>query len=543
MPAIAAAGSGGLAVEDRIAIAIEKGASASALGAATAGLQTSVEKTADTGLERAIAEPVAGLQESAKPLDSALAAAAGGRLDAAAIRAAQDAVLADAAALRHVLTDRLDVLLDQRVDRLSAVRTRVLAVTGVGILNAAWLFAALLVSLTGAVRAMVRVAEGIAEGDLEQEIEAEGRDELSALARAFARMIAYLRNAADGAERIARGDLTQRVEPASERDALGNAFARMTDDLQQLVGDVAGSAGRLGQASREMADASAETGRAVEEIARAAVDVTEGAREQVEAVARSRYTTEAMAGSSLDSRDRAAATRAAADQALDVARQGELALGAVDEAMLGVREAGDRAQATIGSLGLISKEIGGITRTVRSLAEQTNLLALNAAIEAARAGDAGRGFAVVADEFRSLADETDRAGAQIAELVQKLQSETHASVDAVREGADAGAEGAARVSNAREAFAAIAETVEQVAAGVLDIATALERLAANAGAVETEVGTVAEVAGRTSQATEHVSASAEQTSASAQQVAASARELAVTAEHLEGLVERFALQP
>ena len=49
------------------------------------------------------------------------------------IRAAQDAVLADAAALRHVLTHRLDVLLDQRVDRL-APSAPVLVVTGVGIL-------------------------------------------------------------------------------------------------------------------------------------------------------------------------------------------------------------------------------------------------------------------------------------------------------------------------------------------------------------------------------------------------------------------------
>jgi methyl-accepting chemotaxis protein len=210
--------------------------------------------------------------------------------------------------------------------------------------------------------------------------------------------------------------------------------------------------------------------------------------------------------------------------------------------MHGVRMAGDRAQAAIGSLGTTSEEIGGITKTVRSLAEQTNLLALNAAIEAARAGEAGRGFAVVADEVRGLADETDRAGAQIADLVEKLQHETHASVDAVREGAEAGADGAARVTGAREAFAAIAETVEDVAAGVQQIAAALEELATNAGEVEAEVGTVADVAGRASEATEHVSASAEQTSASAQQVAASARELAVTAEHLEGLVERFALQ-
>jgi methyl-accepting chemotaxis protein len=540
---IAAAGGHTLTVEDRIAMAIEKGATGSALSAAVAGLDTSRAKTADTGLSAAITDPVAALRRSATPLDRRLAAAAGGRLDPQGIRAAQDGVLARAADLRHVLTQRLDVLLTQRVSRLSAVRTRVLVVTALGILAAAWLFLALLVSLTGAVRTMVRVAEGIAVGDVEQEIAADGRDELSALARAFGRMIAYLRTAAEGAERIARGDLTERVEPASDRDALGIAFGRMTDDLRTLVGDVAGSAGRLGQASREMADASAETGRAVEEIARAAVDVADGAREQVAAVDRSRDTTEAMAGSSHDSSSRAASTREAVEQALDVAREGERALIAVDEAMGDVRTAGDRAQSTITRLDSTSEEIGGITKTVRSLAEQTNLLALNAAIEAARAGEQGRGFAVVADEVRSLADETDRAGAQIAELVETLQEEMRDSVEAVREGSAAGQEGAARVAGAREAFAAIAATVEEVASGVQEIAAALDELAASAGAVQTEVGTVAEVAGRTSQATEHVSSSAEQTSASAQQVAASARELAGTAEHLEQLVERFALQP
>jgi methyl-accepting chemotaxis protein len=538
---IAAAGGHTLTVEDRIAMAIEKGATGSALSAAVAGLDTSRAKTADTGLSAAITDPVAALRRSATPLDRRLAAAAGGRLDPQGIRAAQDGVLARAADLRHVLTQRLDVLLTQRVSRLSAVRTRVLVVTALGILAAAWLFLALLVSLTGAVRTMVRVAEGIAMGDVEQEIAADGRDELSALARAFGRMIAYLRTAAEGAERIARGDLTERVEPASDRDALGIAFGRMTDDLRTLVGDVAGSAGRLGQASREMADASAETGRAVEEIARAAVDVADGAREQVAAVDRSRDTTEAMAGSSHDSSSRAASTREAVEQALDVAREGERALIAVDEAMGDVRTAGDRAQSTITRLDSTSEEIGGITKTVRSLAEQTNLLALNAAIEATREQD--RGFAVVADEVRSLADETDRAGAQIAELVETLQEEMRDSVEAVREGSAAGQEGAARVAGAREAFAAIAATVEEVASGVQEIAAALDELAASAGAVQTEVGTVAEVAGRTSQATEHVSSSAEQTSASAQQVAASARERAGTAEHLEQLVERFALQP
>jgi methyl-accepting chemotaxis protein len=71
-----------------------------------------------------------------------------------------------------------------------------------------------------------------------------------------------------------------------------------------------------------------------------------------------------------------------------------------------------------------SSEISDVVTFINSIAEQTNLLALNAAIEAARAGDAGRGFAVVADEVRSLAENTQKATANIGALISEFTRAT-----------------------------------------------------------------------------------------------------------------------
>ncbi len=97
-------------------------------------------------------------------------------------------------------------------------------------------------------------------------------------------------------------------------------------------------------------------------------------------------------------------------------------------------EARQRADSTtriIHSLEKSSNKISDIIEVIKRISEQTNLLALNATIEAARAGEAGKGFAVVANEVKELAKQTGEATDEITGMIQTIQRDTRASVQAV----------------------------------------------------------------------------------------------------------------
>ncbi|WP_133649627.1 methyl-accepting chemotaxis protein [Paraburkholderia flava] len=209
-----------------------------------------------------------------------------------------------------------------------------------------------------------------------------------------------LNDAIECFERIAAGDLSQRVEVFSKNE-IGRLFGgikRMQESLSKMVKAV--------HVSTESIDTGAR------EIAMGNTDLSQRTEQQAASLQETASSMEQLTGTVRQNAENARQASQLAVNASDIATRG----GQV------VSEVVDTMQAIATSSGKVVDIIG----TIEGIAFQTNILALNAAVEAARAGEQGRGFAVVAGEVRSLAQRSASAAKEIKELIgdstDKVQS-------------------------------------------------------------------------------------------------------------------------
>ncbi len=324
--------------------------------------------------------------------------------------------------------------------------------------------------IAGPAGQIARASRELARGHLDQHINVRSTDELGQMATSFRSMIEYQKTMAAVADMIARGDLTQDVQPQSERDVLGLAFQRMIANLRALVAELQQGAHNLATAGTE--------------ILAATTQLSSGATEQAAAITETTATVDEVTASASQTIQLSSIVGETADQANRVVGDGVAAVGHATTGMADVRQRMQSIAQNILALSEQSQQIGEIIGAVGDLADRSNLLALNAAIEASRAGEHGKGFTVVAQEIRSLAEQSKAATAQVRTILSDIQHAINAAVMATEQGVkgtDAGVDLIARagqtIDNLAEVIRQAGFSAAQITASVRQHSVGMEQIA------------------------------------------------------------------
>ena len=344
---------------------------------------------------------------------------------------------------------------------------------------------------------------------------------------------------------MAKGDLsadTQSMVASAPRDEIGTlirGFHDMQQQLRQLIRQVASATEQVAASAEQLTASADQSAQAANQVAISITEVANGTADQLSAAGDTSAVVEQMSASIQQIVGNTNVVAGQSAKAADKANEGN---GEVEKAvaqMIRLEATVNSSANIVAELGERSKAIGQIVDTISGIAGQTNLLALNAAIEAARAGEQGRGFAVVAEEVRKLAEQSQHATKQIADLIGHIQGDTERAVAAMNNGTREAKLGAEVVNASGQAFREIVEMINHVSDQVREISSSIEQMAVGSQQIVQSVQRIDGLSRTTAGEAQTVSAATEEQSASMEEIASSSQALAKLAEDLHTAVNRF----
>lgn len=346
---------------------------------------------------------------------------------------------------------------------------------------------------------------------------------------------------AAGADKLAQGNLSELITVRSN-DELGHLAAslnKMQANFIEMLKGIMNSAQQLNHASQEISSGTEQSSQAANQVAEAIMLVAKAAENQLSAVGESSAVVEQISAGIQQIAATSNTVASTSEQTVKSALEGEEVISSVIRQMGNIEKTVTGLEQVVTKLGERSKEIGQIVDTISGIAGQTNLLALNAAIEAARAGEQGRGFAVVAEEVRKLAEQSQEAAKQIAELIGEIQRETDKAVTSMNEGTREVKIGSDVVHKAGDSFKTIVKLITGVSHQVQEISASTQQMATGSQQIVTSIEQISTLSKSMVEQTQTVSATTEETAASMEEMTSSAQSTAEMSHQMENAVNKF----
>ena len=346
------------------------------------------------------------------------------------------------------------------------------------------------------------------------------------------------------AQRLASGNLVANHVEITAKDEIGDlgvAIMKMAENLRLLIRDISQTSEHVAASSEELTASAEQSAHASVQVATSVNEVAHGTEKQLHAVDVATVAVKEMYSNIQRVVANAQTVATTSEQTASAAGNGNKAIITAVNQMNVIEKTVSSSAEVVEKLGERSKKIGQIVDAISGIAGQTNLLALNAAIEAARAGEQGRGFAVVAEEVRKLAEQSQQAAKQIAEMIGEIQVDTATAVAAMNNGTREVNIGGEVVNKAGESFKQIESLIGQVTIQVNEITNSIQEMNASSQKIVVSVEDINGITKVAAAETQSISAATEEQTATMEEIASSSHALANMAEDLQKTVRKFSI--
>ncbi|WP_430981541.1 methyl-accepting chemotaxis protein [Bacillus thuringiensis] len=320
---------------------------------------------------------------------------------------------------------------------------------------------------------------------------------------------------------------------------MAHNFNHMIENLKTTISGVMNRATEVYRYAEEVNIKSSQNKELSQDIQKVSNGVVDGAEAQVQNLSDITTAMNEMAIGIQRIAQSSSSVTNSSGSVLQEVNGGNDVIGEAIKKMENIQSTVSKSSEVIKELEEHSKEIQKVMEVITNITEQTNLLSLNASIEAARAGEHGKGFAVVADEVRKLAEQSKASAAQINEIIDNVQKNTHLAVESMKNGELSVNEGVQIINHAGSIFNSIFANVQDVNEQIIEISAATEELSASSEEVAASSNEVLNISTKALSSTKEVTKSSLNQLESTDEVLDSLTKLTEISEELQEVISKF----